>query len=234
MPTKVTSVEVALERRKVLTVTSYGYLAEERAYIDKVLNRYLGEMGMHRLMGNLGYCIHELAGNAHKANLKRIYFQEKGLDITDASDYRFGMQWFKGEVLDRPEHFSSRQRERGLYVKFHFHVQGEVLKIVIRNNVKLVPEEKRRIRAKFKLAKSAYNLADAYGAAEDYSEGSGLGIVMLNIMLRNMGFRDRSFRIYGKNGETISFLSLDVGDLKAIHSPYIENEELDMDEIIEG
>ena len=229
MPTKVPSVEVAIERRKVLTVTSYGYLAEERAYIDKVLNRYLGEVGMPRLMGNLGYCIHELAGNAHKANLKRIYFQEKGLDITDSSDYELGMQWFKNDVLDRPEHFSARQREKGLYVKFHFQVQDDVLKIVIRNNVQLVPAEKEKIRAKFKLAKSAYNLADAYGAAEDYSEGAGLGIVMLNIMLRNMGFRERSFRIYVKNGETISFLSLDVGDLRSIHSPYVGESEMDVE-----
>jgi hypothetical protein len=229
MPTKVPSVEVAIERSKVLTITSYGYLAEERAYIDKVLNRYLGEVGMHRLMGNLGYCIHELAGNAHKANLKRIYFQEKGLDIHDPQDYELGMQWFKDDVLDRPEHFSARQRENGLYVKFHFHVQGDVLKIVIRNNVKLVPVEKKKIRAKFKLAKRAYNLADAYGAAEDYSEGAGLGIVMLNIMLRNMGFRDRSFRVYVKDGETISFLSLDVGDLKSIHSPYLEDAEADVE-----
>lgn len=221
MPSEVSSVEVAIEKRKVLTVTSYGYLAEERAYVDRVLNRYLGEVGMPRLMGNLGYCIHELAGNAHKANLKRIYFQDSGLDIFDPEEYELGMQAFKENVLDNPEVFSSRQREKGYYVKFHFYVSRNVLKIVIRNNAELVAQEKQRIRSKFSIAKSAYNLADAYGAAEDYSEGAGLGIVMLNIMLRNLGFHDRSFRIYVKDGETISFLNLHVGDLRSINSPYL-------------
>lgn len=213
MSSKVESVEVALEEEKVLTITSYGYFAEERAYIDKVLNRYLGEINVPRLMGNLSYCIHELAGNAHKANLKRAFFKEQELDITDHYDYRKGMNTFKTVVLDNPYIYSSRQRETGLYVKFHFKVEGSTLKIVIRNNSELTEEEKERIKSKFRIAKKAQNLADAYGAAEDYSEGAGLGIVMLNVMLRNLGFSDRSFRIYVKNGETISFLNLNVEEL---------------------
>ncbi len=221
MSANVPSVETAIERKKVLTVTSYGYLSEERAYIEKLLNRYLGEVGIPRLIGNLGYCIHELAGNAHKANLKRIYFSEQGLNIYEPEEYISGMKWFKDEVLDQPERFFSRQREQGYFVKFHFFVDRSILKIVIRNNAELVDEEKKRIRNKFKIAQRAYNLADAYGAAEDYSEGAGLGIVMLSIMLRNMGFRDRSFRIYVRNGETVSFLHLNVDDLRAIDSPYL-------------
>ncbi|MFW6344106.1 MAG: hypothetical protein ACOC2B_05130 [Sediminispirochaetaceae bacterium] len=224
MQKNVSSVETALENKKVLTVTSYGYLAQERAYIDRLLHRYLHEVRLPRLMTNLAYCVHELAGNAHKANLKRIYFADQGLDIFDPSDYIFGMKSFKEEVLNNPVKFSSRQRERGYYVKFHFHALGSVLKIVIRNNARLVPEEKRRILEKFRIAKSACNLADAYGAAEDYSEGAGLGIVMLHVMLGNMGFRDRSFRVYGKDGETISFLRLDVKDLELFESPYLVDE----------
>ena len=216
MPAKVQSVEFAIEKRKVLTVTSYGYLAEERAYIDKVLNRYLAEVGIPKLIGNLGYCIHELAGNAHKANLKRMYFDDRGLDICDPDDYVRGMQVFKDDVLDRPETYFARQRSEGYYVKFHFQVSSDTLKIVIRNNAELTREEKKKIREKFKIARRAKNLADAYGSAEDYSEGAGLGIVMLHVMLKNMGFSDGSLRVYVKDGETVAFLSLDVSDLEAV------------------
>ena len=222
MPMNISSVEFAIEEQKVLTVTSYGYLAEERSYIDKVLNRYLHAVGIPRLVGNLGYCIHELAGNAHKANLKRIYFSDRGLDLCNAEDYAEGMRVFKKEVLSQPERHFSRQRLEGHYVKFHFQVIGEVLKVVIRNNATLTKTEKSKIKEKFTLAKSAKNLADAYGSAEDYSEGAGLGIVMLHVMLRNMGFSGKSFRLFEKNGETVSFLSIDVGDLRFGESPYLD------------
>ncbi|MDY7029791.1 MAG: hypothetical protein SVR04_15975, partial [Spirochaetota bacterium] len=81
------TIDYAIESNKVLTVTSYSYLGVERDYIDNVLRKYLKQVGMHVLINNISYCIHEVAGNAHKANLKRLYFEMKDLDINDPRDY---------------------------------------------------------------------------------------------------------------------------------------------------
>jgi hypothetical protein len=209
-------VETAFESERVLTVTSYGHLSRERACINDILAYYLNQVGLSPLFGNISYCIHELAVNAHKANLKRLYFRQRGLDIRDHDDYQRGMAHFKEEVLNNIEEKCFLLRDAGYYVKYHFQLQGQTLKIVVRNNARLVRQERERIKTKLKLAAGARTLVDVYAVAEDYSEGAGLGLVMLNIMLRNMGFSDSKFNIHQKGRETIAFISLNIADREAI------------------
>ena len=205
-------VETAFESERVLTVTSYGHLSRERECINEVLGFYLYQVGLSPLYGNISYCIHELAVNAHKANLKRLYFKQHGLNIRDPEDYRVGMRNFKEEVLNNIEEKCFLLRDAGYYVKYHFQLRGSALKIVVRNNTRLVRQERERIRTKMKLAEGARTLVDVYAVAEDYSEGAGLGLVMLNIMLRNMGFTDSKFDIHTKGSETIAFITLNISD----------------------
>jgi hypothetical protein len=214
------TIDYAIESNKVLTVTSYSYLGGERDYIDNVLRKYLKQVGMHVLMNNISYCIHEVAGNAHKANLKRLYFEMKDLDINDPRDYERGMVQFKQEALQHPEKYAGPHKERGYYIKFHFQIDGPVLKIVVRNNVPLTLQERERIERKIAIARYASNLADVYAVSEDYTEGAGLGIVMLHVILKNLGFNGDSFRIYTRNEETIAFLSLDITNTEQLERTY--------------
>lgn len=214
------TIDYAIESNKVLTVTSYSYLGVERDYIDNVLRKYLKQVGMHVLMNNISYCIHEVAGNAHKANLKRLYFEMKDLDINDPRDYERGMVQFKQEALQHPEKYAGPHKERGYYIKFHFQIDGPVFKIVVRNNVPLTLQERERIERKIAIARYASNLADVYAVSEDYTEGAGLGIVMLHVILKNLGFNGDSFRIYTRNEETIAFLSLDITNTEQLERTY--------------
>jgi len=214
------TIDYAIENNKVLTLTSYSYLGTERDYIDKVLYRYLSQVGMHILMNNISYCIHEIAGNAHKANLKRLYFDLQRLDINDPDEYDRGMNHFKHEVLQHPDRYAQWHRENGYYIKFHFQIDGSCFKVVIRNNVPLTVQEKERIATKIEIARNASNLADVYAVSEDYSEGAGLGIVMLHVILKNLGFHGESFRIYTRDEETIAFLSLDISDTMKLERLY--------------
>ncbi|MDY7027360.1 MAG: hypothetical protein SVR04_03580 [Spirochaetota bacterium] len=214
------TIDYAIESNKVLTVTSYSYLGVERDYIDQVLRKYLKQVGMHVLMNNISYCIHEVAGNAHKANLKRLYFEMKDLDINDPRDYERGMVQFKQEALQHPEKYAGPHKECGYYIKFHFQIDGPVFKIVVRNNVPLTLQERERIERKIAIARYASNLADVYAVSEDYTEGAGLGIVMLHVILKNLGFNGDSFRIYTRNEETIAFLSLDITNTEQLERTY--------------
>ncbi|MCF7914011.1 MAG: hypothetical protein K9L66_02460 [Spirochaetaceae bacterium] len=216
------TIDYAIQRNKVLTVTSYSYLGNEREYIDTVLERYLSEVGLNVLMNNISYCIHEVAGNAHKANLKRLYFDLKQLDIDNPVDYNSGMITFKQEALQHPEKYARHHKQNGYYIKFHFQIEEPYFKVVIRNNVCLTEQEQERINKKVEIARHAHNLADVYAVSEDYTEGAGLGIVMLHVILRNLGFDNTPFRIYTKGEETIAFLSLNIGSATKLEQNYAQ------------
>ncbi|HVO40711.1 MAG TPA: hypothetical protein VMV03_16890 [Spirochaetia bacterium] len=202
------SVYYAIVQSKTLTVHTFTYLPEERVHIDRILNAFLTAAGMTRLRNNLAYCVHELAGNAKKANIKRLYFREKELDILDAADYQKGMETFKTETTEQFPRFLSLLRENGLYVKFQFRKLRKGVRVTIRNNSLLAPAELQRIQDKVAVARRYRCLADAYSTTEDGSEGAGLGIVMMLFMLRNLGFSHDAFSIRISGSETVATLVL--------------------------
>ncbi len=68
---------------------------EAHGLLDRILETWLAELGQERLQEPLSYCLKELINNAWKANAKRIYFEEKGLDIRSEADYELGMRDFR-------------------------------------------------------------------------------------------------------------------------------------------
>ncbi len=207
------TVEFAIKNSRILTMTAFSYFVKERRYIDKILAMYLREIGADELQNKLSYCIHELAGNAHKANTKRIYFDKRDLDINDPEEYEIGMRDFKDSVVSNMNHYNRELRKAGLYLKFYFKKKDSVLKLAIINNVPLTAQEEKKINGKFAIARESTNLAATYPQLEDFSEGAGLGIVMISHMLKNMGFSDYKFRIFSLNDQTVSALELDLKDL---------------------
>ncbi len=205
-------VREAIENEKVLTIVTHRYLAHERNYIDFVLELYLNEIGRPELQNKLSYCIHELAGNAKKANTKRVYFREKGLNIYNPTEYHLGMQNFKAETVANIQHYIAMQEESGLYVKFQFKREGKTLKIAVRNNTEITQEENERIQSKLQLARGAESLPEIMEQSEDYTEGAGLGLVMSIMMLRNLGIQTDHFQVLSRNGETYAVLFLAIPD----------------------
>lgn len=197
-----------IREKRTLTVSTPSYSPRERDTIDRILGAFLVQAGMKGLKNKLTYCIHELAGNAKKANTKRIYFREKGLDIHDPGDYQEGMRGFKAETAERLAHYLERMKEEAMYIKFQVRLTGNGIRVWIRNNAELLPIEKTRIEEKLKAARAHECVADAYSLVEDGSEGAGLGIVMMVFMLANMGFGADALRIASRHGETVALLDL--------------------------
>ncbi|AFG38468.1 hypothetical protein [Spirochaeta africana] len=202
----------AIEEEKVLSIVTYRYMVHERNYIDHILEMYLREVGRPELQNKLSYCIHELAGNAKKANTKRVYFKEKGLDIHNPTEYHLGMQNFKAETVENIEEYVALQEAADLYVKFQFKREGRTVKIAVRNNAVLTREENERIQQKIRLAREADSLPDIIAQSEDYTEGAGLGLVMSIMMLRNLGISTDNFQVLSRNGETYAVLYLNIPD----------------------
>lgn len=205
-------IEYAIQQSKTLTIKSGSYLSRERKCIDGILCQYLHEVGLDNYQNQIAYCLHELGGNAHKANLKRACFHCQGLDIDNPNDYRKGMNRFKEETLHGIDKLQKIIREIGLYLKIEFKLCQSDLKIRIKNNTRIKTEELKKIQAKFK-ADSEYScMTDALDEIEDESEGAGLGIMMILQLLKNLGFPQNCLNVYccDEAEETIAELQLNI------------------------
>lgn len=213
MSIKNSHIEYAIDHSKRLTLTIYKYLAEERNYIDEIVNLYLKQTNLEHLSHQLTYCIHELAGNACRANSKRSYFKHKNLNIEDRDQYQRGMDSFRSEAFTNVSQFHEITKEDGLYIKFQIKKHENSIDLSILNNTPLTPEEERRINQKFEVVKDYDNVAEAYAFLEDSSEGAGLGIAMMVIMLKEMGVGPERLKIFRDSEETHAVLKLPVDSM---------------------
>lgn len=189
-----------------LTITSYKLPRETEEQLEKILGVYLKELNLEKYLDPLAYCMKELAVNAKKANTKRVYFDDKNLDIEDKLDYKRGMVGFKDETLSNMEYYLNLQQEKGLYIKFTFIVAGGFFKLSISNNVEINRSEQMRVYDRIARARAFNSLEEAFAEVLDDSEGAGLGIVILVLMLKKMGFDEDSFEIEGEGGDTTASL----------------------------
>jgi len=75
-----------------LTITTFTLPREIEKYFEEVIVVFLRLAGQEKLKDYVVYCVRELAANAKKANTKRVYFLDRGLDLSDPDDYRQGME----------------------------------------------------------------------------------------------------------------------------------------------
>ena len=154
----------------------------------------------------------ELVVNAKKANTKRIYFQEKNLDIFNLDDYNIGMKTFKNDTLNNIKYYLQKQKDAGLYVKLILQIQNNTIKIEVKNNSKITPFELERINQKLAQAKQFDSIQDALTTVLDDSEGAGLGLVILILMLEKIGMSKENFQTITNDSETITRITLPLSE----------------------
>ena len=155
MSVDIEKVKMSIRAGIPLTVTTYTLPHEMEIYISNVLSAFLSELNQQHMIQYLEYCLRELMINAKRANTKRVYFQEKGLDITNEADYDIGMKTFKEDTLKNINHYLMLQRKAGLYVKFLLQMKNDKIKIEIRNNADLTVFEYKRIHDKLARAQQS-------------------------------------------------------------------------------
>ena len=181
---------------------------ESHALLDRILEVYLAELGQEQILEPLSYCLKELIINAQKANTKRVYFEEKGLDLNDRAQYEKGMEEFRRESAERMDHWISRLKERKLSIAVTFHSTGSHLTIAVRNAVELSQKEQMRIFDRIARARAFGSFVEALSTPLDSSEGAGLGIMILMQFLKRIGLGEEAFSIESQNGETVAAVSI--------------------------
>jgi putative nucleotidyltransferase with HDIG domain len=197
-----------------LTITTFTLPHEIEAYIEQVLTVFLKLLDQEKLKDYLVYCVQELTVNAKKANTKRVYFGEKGLDLTNPDDYKQGMRTFKADTLGNIAHYLRLQKEQGLYIKVILQSKKNIIFIEVRNNAAVTKTELIRIHDKLARSRQYNSMEDALSQVLDDTEGAGLGLVILVLMLKKMGLDEDCFDIEGTEKETIARIIIPVDHAK--------------------
>jgi putative nucleotidyltransferase with HDIG domain len=197
-------IKQAIQSGLPYTITTYVLPHEVEAHIGEVLAAFLKLSDKEDLKDYLTYCVQELAVNAKKANTKRVYFAEKGLKIDAPEDYKLGMQTFKKDTIENIGHYLALQKERGLYVKLLLSSKNDAIQIEVRNNSVIARSELIRIYDRIARCQKFTGIEDAFAQVLDDSEGAGLGIVVMLLMLKKMGLDKSAFNITSTETETVA------------------------------
>jgi putative nucleotidyltransferase with HDIG domain len=205
-PIDIAEIQKAALRSLPLTFRLTSLPHESHAVLDRILDAYLIELGQEKIMEPLSYCLKELIINAQKANTKRLYFEEKGLDITNEADYDRGMTDFRTDSVERLAHWLELLKQKKMTIGVTFHTTGGNLAITVRNSAELTPREQARIYDRIARARAFHSFVEALAQPIDSLEGAGLGIMILLQFLKRIGLGEEAFVIEARGGETVAGL----------------------------
>jgi uncharacterized domain HDIG len=205
-------IRMAIRSGIPLSITTYTLPHEMEMYMSDVLSAFLTELNQQHMIQYLDYCLNELITNAKKANTKRVYFKDKELDIVNERDYNSGMKTFKEDMLNNLNYYLQLQKNEGLYVKLLLQMRNKKIKVEVRNNSALTVFEYKRIHDKLTRAQQYTSIEDALTQILDETEGAGLGLVIMILMLEKIGLTEENFQTLCENGETITRIILPLSE----------------------
>lgn len=206
-------VKKAIRSSVPLAIKTYTLPHETEEYLEEILAYFLREFGQDHLKDRIAYCMKELAVNAKKANTKRVYFQEKELNLSNPKEYEEGMRNFKDDTLSNINYYLEKQKEAGLYIKVVFQVKQKTFTLSIKNNTEISRKEQMRVYDRIARSRAFETMEEALSTVIDDSEGAGLGIVILVLMLKKIGLDEDSFDIDVENGETVARITIPFAEI---------------------
>jgi len=207
-----------------VVITTSTLPPQTEAEIEQTLAVFLAELGQDELFDHLSYCLRELTGNAKKANTKRVYFAEQGLDLSDPAQYEKGMKTFKDDTLSDIDRYLAEQERQNLYVRVGFLIREQTLYLSVRNNAAITARELTRVYDRIARSRAFDSMEEAFEEVLDDSEGAGLGITILILMLRKMGLSERAFDLTQLGAETAVSLTIPMESVKQSRVTQIADE----------
>lgn len=196
-------IKKAIDSGLPLIITTYTLPHEMELYMMEVLRYFLKELQQEHSFEYLSYCLSELITNAKKANTKRIYFKTKNLNLFDTKDYTEGMKTFKDDTLNNITYYLEEQKKEGLYIKLILQHRKTSILFQVRNNAPMTVTEFKRIHDKLSRAQQYTSMEEAFASILDTTEGAGLGLIILSLMLKKIGISSEDFIVDCTDTETV-------------------------------
>lgn len=183
---------------------------EVESTFSKVLHVYLEKSDLLYMKGMLYTVLKEIINNAIKANVKRLYFKMKGLNIKDEDDYRKGMIAFKKETYgtETGDELFEKLRAEKLTVRVQFKNDQNKLIFHIINNIQILVDELAKIEERIEKAYAYNDISEAFDDVLDDSEGAGLGLIMALMLFKNIGLPQQTYRLLKKENMTVSIITI--------------------------
>lgn len=191
--------------RDKISVKSSKINSKLESYVLAIVKEILEKHGKTQFTDVIYTILKELAINAIKANQKRVFFEEHGLNIMNQEDYEKGIVQFKASFSDAmAEEYGRKCQERGIYCQMNFNYNQTGMWVEVINNTPVIKTEELRMREKMKKAMGYNDIAEFYMDNMDNTEGAGLGIALIMILLKNENIDPALFRIITKPDKTIA------------------------------
>jgi len=136
--------------RKKILIKSYLLKEVGEEKLERIVQAVFRAIDRDQLMGPIYACMRELVQNAAKANLKRVVFEEQGLNPYDESQYKNGLDAFRKSLASKHvQHYRPilKQRDVPFFVRIIWN--DRVLYLTVENYFAMLGIEERRIREKF-------------------------------------------------------------------------------------
>jgi hypothetical protein len=200
-------VDEAVSKGSTINFITYVLGDSGEAKLKYIFLRVLEKCSKIELMELLYTSAKELIVNSTKAAIKRLVFEENNLGVGEDEKYEKLMAQFKENLTDKKFPFyKGKMKQKGLFVSVKISYNSNRILLKIINNFPLLPQEEKRIREKFINAKQFDNLFEFYLAHSDNTEGAGMGITLVEIMLVQSGYDRHLFTISSnqRTSETIA------------------------------
>ncbi len=222
----------AIGEGRQIRVRAYGIISSTEATIAFITEEILKHYQREDLLPPAYTAVKELALNGAKANIKTVLFNELAIGMDSNADYDRGMEIFRKNlneewVLD----YARKSKAIDLFVDIVFDHNYDRLIVEVVNNRPISQRENERIRAKFKKAMAYDDIAQFYMEGGDGSEGAGMGIVLVTMLLKAQGIDPHLFTIRSNYVDTtVSRVELPLhGEYKTTRDKFQNGYELIID-----
>lgn len=203
---EISYIKKTVKDRQPVDFFCYSLTPDQKIRFQKILAIFLEECNQMYLYNYLTYCLFELLDNGSKANAKRIFFQEHHLDINNEDDYKNGMKTFKETLIENTLHYQEKLKAGELRVHLLL-TANDVISVTVSNNTKITDSEYARIQEKIKKTKVYNSMAEAVSDI-DQTEGSGLGIITVLVMLKKLGLDANNLKFDTTENETVATIEI--------------------------
>ncbi|TGL60143.1 hypothetical protein EHQ58_06480 [Leptospira ognonensis] len=216
-----------LKNRKIALYTRFldDPGEEKLAYI---IGAILGHHHQLELTELIYTACKEFVMNSTKAAIKRIVYDEMklGSDGVEPDQEEF-MRNFKSSILSQKfTYFKEKMKEKRIQTKISFDFNSDRLIVRVSNNFALLPKEESRIREKFQLARGYDNLPQFFLHHADETEGAGLGITLVGILMSQYGMDRRLLTIYSEPKTNFTVARLEIPFVASYKSKRVLFEEI--------
>ncbi|WP_108928780.1 histidine kinase [Leptospira johnsonii] len=203
------NIRLTVEDGRILSLKTHRITRSVEEHIQQAIELILDKVTYPTLVPTIYTIVKELSINACKANQKRIFFEEKGYDIENPIQYKKGVSEYR-ELFSESmaEEYGNKSKKKGYFCLITFDYSMDGIRVEVTNNTPVTIEEEKSLREKLEKGMQYGDIAQFYLDNADNTEGAGLGLALILIMLKGEGIDPSYFRIIIRKDVTIARLEV--------------------------